>query len=87
MTFHYPVSATKLRIHETFGAGSMSKLEARDTAGNHHTLWSGTDSAPCPGWLEIDIPKASYLVAGVKIHTAHPDEERIDAVELIGDLP
>jgi hypothetical protein len=80
-----PVYATMLRVHETYNSGFIFQVDLKDTSGNLHTLWTGTDTTPCPGWFEIALPKTSFLVKGVKIHARISGWEEIDAVELIGE--
>lgn len=86
LTFNKPVHALKVRVHETNQSGFAFKVELKDSAGNIHTVWQGSDSTGCPGWLEVEFPKTEYLVSGVTLHTAKPDYEEVDAVELIGEL-
>jgi len=87
--FRRPVRATGFVIHETFGKGFVRRVDAIDTSGNVHLLWSGIDSSASEisaFSISLDQP-TDYLVHGLKIwvdidHTS--DWEQIDAVELIG---
>ncbi len=79
-----PVHATGVAVHETFESGFVFQIDLNDISGTTHTIWSGTDSTPCGGVFEPSWPATSYLTKTVRIHTATPDWEAIDAVELIG---
>ena len=85
LSFTTPVLATGVRVHETYNAGSLSRVDLVDTSGQSHTVWTGTDSTSCPGWFEITFPKTEYPVNAVILHTKIAGWEEIDAVELIGD--
>jgi hypothetical protein len=82
--FNTAVYATGVRVHETYYSGFVIRIELIDTEGLVHTIWTGIDITPCPGWLEIDFSSTSYLVEGVIINTQIDGWEEIDAVELIG---
>lgn len=85
LSFTTPVMATGIRVHETYNAGSIYRVDLVDTSGQSHTVWTGTDSTACPGWFEITFSKTEYAVNGVILHTKIAGWEEIDAVELIGD--
>jgi hypothetical protein len=82
--FETAVYATGVRVHETYYSGFVIRIELVDTEGLVHTIWTGIDITPCPGWLEIGFSSTSYLVEGVIISTQIDGWEEIDAVELIG---
>jgi hypothetical protein len=85
LSFTTPVLATGIRVHETYNAGSIYRVELLDTSGQSHTIWTGTDSTACPGWFEITFPKTEYPVNGVILHTKIAGWEEVDAVELLGE--
>lgn len=87
LAFDTPVYATKLRVHETYNAGFISRVEVVDIAGEKYEVWWGKDTTPCPGWFEINIDQTPYLIKGVILHTQIKGYEEIDAVELTGILP
>lgn len=84
LTFDTPVYATKLRVHETYNAGFVYKVEFVDVYGQKHTTWQGKDTTPCPGWFKINLDQTRYLVKSVTLHTQIKGYEEIDAVELTG---
>jgi hypothetical protein len=85
LEYSTPVQATMLRVHETYNSGFIFQVDLKDSSGNLHRVWTGTDTTSCPGWFEITLPKTSFLVEGVRIHTRISGWEEIDAVELIGE--
>lgn len=85
--FETAVYATGVRVHETYNSGFVTRIELVDTEGLVHTIWTGIDTTPCPGWLGISLSSTSYLVEEVIIHTQIDGWEEIDAVELIGYPP
>ena len=84
LAFDTPVYATKLRVHETYNAGFLYKVEFVDVYGRKHTVWQGKDTTACPGWFEINVDQTWYLVKSVILHTQIKGYEEIDAVELTG---
>jgi hypothetical protein len=86
LTFARPVHASRVRVHETNLSGFVFQVDLKDSSGNQHTVWSGSDTTGCPGWLEVEFPRTSYLVDTVTVHTRKPGYEEIDAVELVGEL-
>ncbi|MFA0823070.1 MAG: cohesin domain-containing protein [Methanomethylovorans sp.] len=85
LSFATPVLATAVRVHETNIAGFIYQVDVVDTSGQKHTVWAGTDSTACPGWLEVTFDKTQYTINGVILYTKIAGWEEIDAVELIGD--
>jgi hypothetical protein len=81
--FAEPGPATGLRVHETYRARSVYRVELLDTDGGSHTVFEGPDDTSCPGWLELEWPETPYRVSGARVHTATAGWEEIDAVELI----
>jgi len=84
LTFDTPVSATRLRAHETYNAGFIYQVELVDIGGEKHTVWQGKDATPCPGWFEINLDQTLYLVKSVILYTKIKGYEEIDAVQLTG---
>lgn len=82
------VSAVGVRIHETYGAGMVTKVELKDADGVYHTAWEGKDSTSGIGYLQIPVETATYKTNGVKITfdtTVVPAEwAEVDAVQLVG---
>lgn len=85
LSFSKPVLATGIRVHETFNAGFLYRVDLVDTSGQTHTVWTGDERTSCLGWFEITFPKTEYPVNVVILHTKIAGWEEIDAVELIGD--
>ncbi|MFP3952045.1 MAG: LamG domain-containing protein, partial [Candidatus Bathyarchaeia archaeon] len=83
--FDIPVHATKIRVHETYNSGFIIQVDVIDMEGELHTVWTGIDETPCPGWFEITFPRTPYLVQEVFLYTEKSGFEEVDAVELIGD--
>jgi hypothetical protein len=67
----------------------VRQIDARDTSGTYHVVWSGADGTPCGSVLEARWPLTAYDVAGIVVRTAAPEWEEIDSVELVGlrDVP
>jgi hypothetical protein len=89
LAYATPVHAYEATIRETWGAGSVYKVELRDTGGVWHTIWQGTDPYK-PGAIanfNIKWPITTYKVNGVRVHTntdKTTEWEEIDAVQLLG---
>ena len=81
-----PVHAVRVRARETHQPGSIFQVDLKDSSGALHTVWKGSDNTSCLGWFEVEIPRTSYLVGGVKLHTKKLGIEQIDAVELVGEV-
>ena len=85
VTFADFVLVTRVTIHETYRAPSVTQIEALnayDTSAT--TIWSGTDTAGCgatPLVLHFD---GSVPTRTLKISTSASGYEQIDAVELCG---
>jgi hypothetical protein len=86
--FSTPVHADGATIRETDGNGFVYQVDAIDTAGQLHKVWSGLDpSLPGnPVDFSISWKPTSYLVSGLKIYTNTNHNlnawEEIDAVQL-----
>lgn len=89
--FSTPVYATGATIRETDGNGFVYQVDAIDTAGRLHNVWSGRDpSAPGrPVNFALSWSPTSYAVSGLKIYTDTNHDisgfEEIDAVQLAGN--
>lgn len=87
------VKPTSVRVHETWGAGSLIKVELKnDDTGEYETVWQGTDPNHDTGtvvWSEIAFSERSYPSKVVRLTTdtnaVIGEYEEIDAVELIGN--
>jgi len=87
--FERPVFATGVLIRETNGNGFVRKIEALDTGGSYHEVWTGTDPSQVglPAMFLITWPQTAYPVDGVRItiDTKNtPTWEEIDAVYIRG---
>lgn len=88
--FNTAVYATGATIRETYGNGFVYQVDAVDTFGNLHTVWSGTDTsmAGAPVDFALSWAATSYLVNGLKIYTDTNHDlgawEEIDAIQLAG---
>jgi hypothetical protein len=83
--FDFPVKATGLQVHETFESGFIYQVDLIDVDGVSHTVWTGTDNTPCPGWFELSFKRTNYVVQGVKLYTQVNGWEEVDAVALISN--
>ncbi|MGA2498115.1 MAG: Ig-like domain-containing protein, partial [Tepidisphaeraceae bacterium] len=88
--FANAVHATGATIRETCGNGFVTQIEALDTSGAYHVVWSGTDPS-LPGQpvdFHVDFPITPYLTQGLRItvNTSHDPTtwEEIDSVSLFG---
>jgi hypothetical protein len=82
--FETPVYATQLRVHETYNAGSIYRVEFVDVDAVSHTVWEDNDTTKCPGWFELTLEATKYQVQSVVLHTRDGSWEEIDAVQLTG---
>jgi hypothetical protein len=76
-------------IRETLGTGFVSGVDAIDTNGTTHVVWTGTDTSPPNTAADFfaSWPRTNYKVQAVTIHvnTDHsPGFEEIDSVQLVG---
>jgi hypothetical protein len=78
------VPATGVVVHETYEGGFVTRIEAIDTSGVRHAVWTGDDATACGGRFAPTWEATAFDVIGVRIHTAAPYWEEIDAVELVG---
>lgn len=91
VTFARPVSATEIRVRQSFGPGAIIKVELIDDKGAKQTVFQGVDERKYDEWtwwFTQSFPKTSYPVTGAKITLATnavPGWNEIDAVQLIGE--
>jgi hypothetical protein len=90
VSFGTAVYATGATIRETSGNGFVYQIDAIDTFGNFHKVWSGVDTSPA--YVAYDFAVAwditSFQVAGLKVYvnTDHSSTwEEIDSILLSGD--
>jgi RHS repeat-associated protein len=76
-----PVQSVGVRVHEAGGTGSVTKIEVIDEGGTSHTVWTGTDTTGCGGWLEVGYDQTSYKAKSVKLTTV--GTRQIDAVAVV----
>ena len=82
-----PLVASSVRIYEVNARGAVAEVQARDSGGTWHTLWSGTTSASSSGPLTLEFAPTSFAVTALRIvldTTRSPGWNEIDAVELVG---
>jgi hypothetical protein len=88
--FGTAVYATGALIRESDGNGFVYQIDAIDTLGALHTVWSGLD-ASAPGSVvdfTVSWAQTSYLVSGLKVYTNTDHDlsnwEEIDSIRLTG---
>jgi len=89
LTYATPMHARQVRIYETYGPGTVAKVELYDEeSGEPHTVWEGVaPKTKSPSTFDVVFPQTAYRVVGVKI-TLDISRVRgwneIDAVQLVG---
>lgn len=91
--FAKPVTATELRVVQTGGVGSVSKIELFDEAGAAHEIWAGADETTTEKrgqrtWLVKTFEKTAYKVAGAKVSFANAvvsGYKEVDAIQIVGE--
>ena len=89
LTYRDAVRVDGVRVHETWSAGAVARIQAKAPDGSWDTIWEGTaprDLAPL--WFEPALRHTSYTTNAIRIvldtnRVAGWNE--IDAVELVGD--
>jgi hypothetical protein len=80
---------SRIRVHETYNPGAVTKAEARAADGSWTTLWTGKAAArEGAAWFTIEIPPGSAPTRTIRLtidSAAVSGWNEIDAVELIGD--
>ncbi len=89
VTFAKTVTPAGVRIRESYGSGSITKVELLDTDGVYQTIWEGADSTTGLKYLQIAVTDATYETNTIRITfdtTKAPTEwTEIDAVQLVGE--
>ncbi len=84
LRYEKAVRATGVVVYETLEGGFVFEVDAIDPDGLHHVVWTGEDPTPCGGQFAPTWAETAFDVVGVRILTAAPFWEEVDAVELIG---
>jgi len=87
LTYDPPLRASVARIFEVNVAGAVTRLEAFDSAGTGHLLWSGTDPTTAPGVFEVGFAPTPYRIRRLLVTldtNLHSGWNEIDAAELSG---
>lgn len=78
-----------VRVHETFNAGAVKQVLARQPGARWHVLWQGAAAAAStPRWFEPPVEVAPARTRTIRIvldTNAVKGWNEIDAVELVGD--
>lgn len=86
-----PLHASSVRIREVNGAGCVAMVQLKDTKGNYHVKWIGTDKHSRKiNWLVLEFPETSYLVNAVKVTldtTRAAGWKLIDVIQIAGSRP
>ena len=90
--FDKPMSASEIRIRQSYSPGALIKVELLSEDGARHMVWQGLDDQQYPAstiaWFNRKFEKTSYLVTGARITLATnavSGWNEIDAVQLLGD--
>ena len=89
--FDTAVYSTGAMIREVSGNGFVYQVDAIDTLGNLHQMWSGVDTsaAKVPFDFTLNWAETEFLVRGLKVYintNATTEWEEIDAIQLTGNL-
>ncbi|SEM42844.1 hypothetical protein SAMN05428989_3829 [Pseudoxanthomonas sp. GM95] len=91
LTYDKPVSASAVRVRQTYGPGAIIKVELVDEAGARHTVWEGADNDAYDGgeinWFQRSFDPTTYKAKGVRLTLATnaiSNRVSIDAVQLVG---
>lgn len=90
--FTTAVYSTGAMVREVYGNGFVYKVDAIDTLGNLHQVWSGVDTSPTGQVYDFALTwsETSYLVKGLKVYVDTDrntrEYEEIDAIQLTGNL-
>ncbi len=89
LDYRYSVVPSDVRIHETYNAGAVKQVLAKQPGGQWTVLWEGTaPQGKAPRWFEprIDMPRFRTSTIRIVLDTNRVGGwNEIDAVELIGD--
>ncbi|MEW6426504.1 MAG: PKD domain-containing protein [Thermodesulfobacteriota bacterium] len=84
VTFAAPVDARAIRVHETNAPGFVTRIDLFDQNDAPVTVWNGTDTTPCNGWLTVPLSVAMTTArARIYVNTDIPGWNEIDTVALI----
>lgn len=78
-------------VRETYGNGFVYQVDAIDTQGGLHTVWTGTDTsvAGAPVDFSLSWNQTAFQTTGLKIYVNTDHDlaawEEIDAVRLLGN--
>lgn len=90
--FDSAVYSTGAMIREVSGNGFVYQVDAIDTLGNLHQLWTGTDNSPANQVVDFALSwnETDFLVKGLKVYINTNrnmgEYEEIDAIQLSGNL-
>lgn len=92
VTFAKPVSATELRIRQSFNPGTIVRVDVIDTDGQSVATWSGRDASAYPpdqiAWFAIRFQATQVPVERARIVLDTPAAKgwkEIDAVQLVAE--
>jgi streptogramin lyase len=91
VSFAVPVYADGATIEETQGNGFVTEVDALDTNGQYHTVWTGTDPTQ-PGAtadFQVHWPETTYQVTGLRVYvdpsrSTSTYQELLDSIQLHG---
>jgi hypothetical protein len=90
--FASAVYSTGAMIREVSGNGFVYQVDAIDTAGKLHTMWSGVDNSAVKQVVnfELNWDETAFQVKGLKVYVNTnrdwDEYEEIDAIQLTGNL-
>ena len=92
LTFATPVSATAVRVRQTYNPGAISKIEAFAADGRAAVVWSGRDTTVYArnqiAWFTTTFEPPPFPVQTIKLtldSVAVKGWNEIDAVQLVGE--
>jgi len=88
LSYENSVYATNISIHETYVASFITKIEFEADDGTIYSVWEGSDTTSCPGWLNVSFNTLAKKGKKVILYTngSAGSYEEIDAVQLSGYL-
>jgi len=84
LSYTVPVKAVGVNVHENLEERFVRGIDLRDLSREYHPVWTAMDATACGDALQARWLLTPYDVNRVVVHTAAPDWEEIDAVELLG---
>jgi len=84
LSYTVPVKAVGVNVHESLEERFVRGIDLRDLSLEYHPVWNAMDTTACGDVLRARWQLTPYDVNRVVVHTAAPDWEEIDAVELLG---